>query len=178
MTTTTLDIDAIATELYDAAGDPGEWACFSREEISLLTFASDPDVVEEIADAVADLYSDDTGRDAVIVDTAHDARRMRDGWELAFDALADAEAVITGRGSDSTVPSHEGAVDADIVFAGHKLCSVTLLPRESDGVLDIWGGSIDMWCDDPSVFDSPYDSGHRERGALIASVVAAVRAAV
>jgi hypothetical protein len=51
---------------------------------------------------------------------------------------------ITGTGENSTVPDDDDAVDADVIYAGVVVGSVTLLPSEWDGDLSTWG-SLDHW---------------------------------
>lgn len=61
---------------------------------------------------------------------------------------------ITGRGTASTVPDNDGAVDAevyaedaDVFTTGQKIGAVTLLPNPAyEGRLTTWG-SLDNWAD-------------------------------
>ena len=55
-------------------------------------------------------------------------------------------AKITGTGPDSCVPDNAGATDANVYDDGKLIGSVTLLPVDDSGDLDVWGGP-EHWAD-------------------------------
>lgn len=83
---------------------------------------------------------------------------------------------ITGVGADSQCPDHPGAVDADIYCDDDLVGAATLLPRESDGVLDTWGATIHHWAD-PALIDF-LDARQEDRNSIIEAIVDAVTTAL
>lgn len=52
---------------------------------------------------------------------------------------------ITGIGADSLLPDSADAVDADVLYDGAVVGSVTLLPDEWHGELNVWGDCLSCW---------------------------------
>jgi hypothetical protein len=57
-------------------------------------------------------------------------------------------ATVTARGTNSTVPDNDTAVDFAVTIDGRRV-DVTLLVDTYSGKLDVWG-SPDQWCSDPA----------------------------
>lgn len=79
---------------------------------------------------------------------------------------------ITARGPRSTVPDNAGAVDATVYVDGRDVGDCTLLPRQYDGRLDVWG-AIDHWADDS--LRAALDAGTLSADDVVEAVIAADR---
>ena len=81
-------------------------------------------------------------------------------------------AKITARGPRSTVPGNTSAVDATVYVDGRDVGDCTLLPRQYDGRLDVWG-AIDHWADDS--LRAALDAGTLSADDVVEAVIAADR---
>ncbi len=79
---------------------------------------------------------------------------------------------ITARGPRSTVPDNAGAVDATVYVDGRDVGDCTLLPRQYDGRLDVWG-ELDHWADD--TLRAALDAGTLSADDVVEAVIAADR---
>ena len=81
-------------------------------------------------------------------------------------------AKITARAARSTVPDNAGAVDATVYVDGRDVGDCTLLPRQHDGRLDVWG-ELDHWADD--TLRAALDAGTLSAEDVVEAVIAADR---
>ena len=84
-------------------------------------------------------------------------------------------AKITGTGPDSCVPDNAGATDANVYADGKLIGSVTLLPVDDSGDLDVWGGT-EHWADGDLLALVEDECGDID-DALVFDIVEAVNAA-
>ena len=90
-----------------------------------------------------------------------------DARNLTLEAVGPIQVLFVE--SSTVCPDHDGAVDADVVLCGTgETYGVTLLPRQSDGVLDSWG-DLDCWLAGPSTGELPRE--------VLGEIVAEVRSA-
>lgn len=92
------------------------------------------------------------------------------GGRVTIRRLADVEVVKT---EPSGVSDHPGALDATVLIGGVSV-EITLLPRESDGLLDTWGPSREYWASQPLI---DILGGAEEPQAIVDAVLDAVRGA-
>ena len=83
-------------------------------------------------------------------------------------------AKITATGPDSCVPDNDAATDANVYADGKLIGSVTLLPVDDSGDLDVWGGT-EHWADGDLLALVEDECGDID-DALVLDIVQAVNA--